>query len=163
MSGVVRTCSERGQVAEPVLKAAESRRIIFPPSPILNPDGSQVTWTIYTDVATGADGMSPVPAGGGGGIGRGHLSPPAVPPGPGTVVVIAPPDPEPPVFVYIAACDTVQHAKETPGNVDPNGFWNSGFFENCADAFAAAGAHADGAARVDAVTGGVGVSIIGCN
>lgn len=150
-------------MAEPVVKAAESRRIIFPPSPILNPDSSQITWTIYFDLGTGPQGSSPVPGGSGALIGGGHPPTPFVAPGPGTTVVIAPPDPAPPVFVYIAVCDTQQHGPDTPGNVDPNGFWNSGFFENCADAFNAAAAHADGAARVDAVTGGVGVSIIGCN
>ena len=57
-------------MAEPVLKAAESRRIIFPPSPILNPDSSQIAWTTYYDLGTG-QGSSPVPAGTGALIGGG--------------------------------------------------------------------------------------------
>ena len=150
-------------MADPVMKEAESRRVIFPPSHVLSPNSAEVTWTLYLDHdSSGASGTSPVPMGGGGFIGGGHLSPGFIPPGPGTIVVVAPPDPEPPVFVYIAVCDTQQHPLDMPG-VGPNGLWNSGFFEVCADAFAAASAHQDGAARVDAVTGGVGVSIIGCN
>lgn len=139
-------------MAEPKVKAAEAREISFP-----NPLKSGATFTIYSSLA-----HPPTPAGSVAAIGEGPHSEGYVAPGAGTTITFAPPDSTSAALptVYVAICH-LRHPPDMPG-VGPDGTWNSGVVESCHDAFAAAAAHDDGGARVDAIIGPAGMTIDTC-